>query len=369
MKKRNSNFELMRIISMFLIVLWHVIIHGHTLDNSYNGHITILLKLIEFIIIIHVNSFVILSGYYQSKSKFRFSKLLSLIIQVIFYSSIIYLIGAKLNIIEFNTNAFINTLLPSTINDYWFIKAYIALYILSDIINLTINAMDQKTYKNVLTLLFILFSTLPFLTGQRFFDNNGSTFYNFIFLYMIGGYISKYGIKKLDSFSQKKYYLVLTFIFLSMAILNFIIIELCTRGINVNPIINDISYKILCTKLTFTPPMVVIQSICYLLVFKNLNLKSKLINYISSCTFGIYLFHDNHCWIRQNIYVFFKIDNGSFSSYSIFIKILIVAIIIFIIGVIIETLRKLIFKLFLKIKPVEKLCKKIQELDYLLKIK
>jgi len=32
MKERKSNFELMRIISMFLIVLWHVIVHSGILS-------------------------------------------------------------------------------------------------------------------------------------------------------------------------------------------------------------------------------------------------------------------------------------------------------------------------------------------------
>ena len=34
--KRNSNFELMRIVSMAFIVLWHIIMHGNVLSNCTN---------------------------------------------------------------------------------------------------------------------------------------------------------------------------------------------------------------------------------------------------------------------------------------------------------------------------------------------
>ena len=69
--KRNSNFELMRIVSMFFVVLWHIILHGNVINNCANPTIKILLQIIMFCIIIHVNSFVLLSGYFQSKSEFK----------------------------------------------------------------------------------------------------------------------------------------------------------------------------------------------------------------------------------------------------------------------------------------------------------
>ena len=40
---RESNFELLRIVSMFFIILYHIIIHGHAIDNSINAVVTIIL--------------------------------------------------------------------------------------------------------------------------------------------------------------------------------------------------------------------------------------------------------------------------------------------------------------------------------------
>ena len=54
-KTRESNFELMRIISMFMIVLWHVIIHGRLLGSS-TGLTNLIYNLLLCVFIVHVNS-------------------------------------------------------------------------------------------------------------------------------------------------------------------------------------------------------------------------------------------------------------------------------------------------------------------------
>ena len=78
-KERNSSYELMRIVSMFLIVLYHVILHGKMIENCENAGLKILLELIKFFTLVHVNSFILVTGYFQINSKFNQKKLWSLI--------------------------------------------------------------------------------------------------------------------------------------------------------------------------------------------------------------------------------------------------------------------------------------------------
>ena len=109
---RESNFELMRIVSMILIIIWHIILHGHMIENSRNYAIRTYLSMIQYLIVIHVNSFVILSGYFQSKSRFKLSKLLSLILEVIMYSFVILIVGIKLGFVkEYNIITIISQLI------------------------------------------------------------------------------------------------------------------------------------------------------------------------------------------------------------------------------------------------------------------
>ena len=185
-KDRNSNFELMRIVSMIFIILGHIIMQGNMITNCTNQSIKLILRFLEYIVLVHVNSFVILSGYFQSKSNFRLSKFLALLLQVIFYSTLILIVGEKIGLVTNLTIVdYVESLSLSSVDGYWFMKAYIVVYLLSDIINKFINSLDRKSYKQTLIVLFIIFSISSYLTGDKFFENNGYNFYNFIFIFFI----------------------------------------------------------------------------------------------------------------------------------------------------------------------------------------
>ena len=59
-KIRQSNFELMRIISMILIIMWHLIFHGGLLETNPTK-INIILELFILIGAVHVNSFILVT--------------------------------------------------------------------------------------------------------------------------------------------------------------------------------------------------------------------------------------------------------------------------------------------------------------------
>ena len=61
-KVRQSNFELMRLISMFFIVLYHmIIITGGDLIHHTSGMTNVILDFISLFIIVHVNSFILIT--------------------------------------------------------------------------------------------------------------------------------------------------------------------------------------------------------------------------------------------------------------------------------------------------------------------
>ena len=85
------------------------------------------------------------------------------------------------------------------------------------------------------------------------------------------------------------------------------------------------------------------------LVFEKINIKSKFINKISALSLGVYIFHEN-MYIRTRIYKLFKIDNGNIYSLRFILYIFFIALVIFIIGIIIDYLRKVIFDFISKRK-------------------
>ena len=364
MKKiRNSNFELMRITSMFLIVIWHIIMHGNVLENCANPAIKIMLEMILFLIIIHVNSFVLLTGYFQSESKFKLSKALKIIFQVIFYSVLILCVSIKLGWVKnYTIVTFFNNITLKSLSNYWFINMYLIMYVFSDFINKFINRLDKDEYNKFLIIGFILLSIIPFITGYKILHNDGYTFFNFIYLYMIGGYLKKYPLKKTYHFKKMSvngYRILLLFSFFMLAIFNYLINHFAIEINGMSSVFSEIATRISASYLHYATPFVIIQTILYFEFFKTLNIKNKIINKISSCMFGIYLIHDNII-VRNHIYKILKIDNGLFYGHSIFIRILLVALIIFISCLMIELIRIIISKLILKTKPVKILKEKFK---------
>ena len=344
-KIRNSNFELMRIVSMLLIVVWHVIIHGNVIVNCMTPAIKIVLQILLFLIIVHVNSFIILSGYFQSKSAVKVSKIIKLLLQVIFYSILILIISIRVGWIEnYTIVTIINNIGITSLNNYWFIKMYLIMYIFSDYINKFIDRLSRKEYKNFIMICFVMLSVIPFLTGHRVIENNGYTFFNFIFIYMIGGYLRRYPLKETYHFknmSLNGYRIFLICGFLLFGFSNFLLNYFATQVNGASSLLNEFSVRISATYLNYSTPFVIIQTILYFEFFKTLTCKMHWANKVSGLMFGIYLLHDNEI-VRSHLYKIIKIDNGLFEGYTIFLKIILASLSIFLVCLCIEWIRKII---------------------------
>ena len=72
---RDSNYELMRIISMLMIVIWHILLHG-LVDVQSTGMLSFVIYFLEAILVVHVNSYMLVTGYYQCKKEFKSKKLI-----------------------------------------------------------------------------------------------------------------------------------------------------------------------------------------------------------------------------------------------------------------------------------------------------
>lgn len=356
---RKSNFELMRIISMFFIIVCHVIDSGNLINNCRNSTLIIIFEMFMFLTRVHVNSFMLLSGYFQSKSKFKIKKLFKMVLQVWFYLIIFFLIALKFNLIkEINAMTILKLFLPSSINDYWFIASYIVTYIFSDYINIFINRMTRLEHKTFIILGFMILSVLPYLSGLKFLDNTGFNFFHFIYLYIVGSYLRIYPIKNTYHFKRMKrkdYIVLMLSVFISMFMLNYLMNIFANRISGANSIFNYISNNILLTKYCYSNPITIIQTIAYFEIFNSLNFKNKIINFVSGNVLGIYLFHEN-IYVRENIYKILKVDTGIYISYKKIFYFIFAVLIIFVIGFIIEYIRKkfeiLFTYLFLKLKKV-----------------
>lgn len=172
-KKRELNFELLRIISMFLIVMYHFSDWGGVININDNIPNKIVGCFLNIFGNLGVNLFVLISGYFLINSKFKFKKLLRLIAEVFFYSVILYVVCICLKITTFSIKEFIKVIFPISYNMYWFATTYIGLYLISPFINKLLNTISRKEHKKLMYLLIILVSIIPtILIGAPFISSN-----------------------------------------------------------------------------------------------------------------------------------------------------------------------------------------------------
>ena len=362
LKLRQSNFELMRIISMFMIVVWHVILNGVGL-KVVSDNLALLFDIIRALFVIHVNSFVLITGYFQSTSKFHYKKVLSLVGMSWFYRivAIIIVLAFSLTTLS-NLDIIKNAFVLPLGHEHWFIHYYILLYMISPFLNKFIERTNQMELKRlVLTLVFIN-CFLPYLTNQGFFNTSfGFSLYHFITLYFIGAYFRRYPIKESYHFknmSIKQFRLLLIVAFFSCAFVSLSIQYLgkyiCSISNGLGTIMYDIGAAMQTHAGSYDYPIVIIQSCAYLLLFSTFSFKNKFINWLSTLMIGVYLIHESEL-LKPYVYKLFSFFVEKYSPIEIILQTVVVACIIFVCSIIIEFFRKKAMMLIgLLIKKVKK---------------
>lgn len=150
MKKRDSKFELLRIISMLFIILSHYSLKTNW--GEYKG--TWGTDFYQPFGQIGVDLFVMISGYFLSMRYENLQKMLSkdvrLWFKVLFYSWLLLVIIFLISPSSIGHYELLLSIFPVTLNQYWFITSFMILMLLVPMLNDFIK-------KSTLSELFILF--------------------------------------------------------------------------------------------------------------------------------------------------------------------------------------------------------------------
>lgn len=269
---RCSNLELLRIVSMLLVLLIHFVPH-HCIPSpeslSSETGTTIINLCLKSLSFICVNCFILISGYFGIRWKIK--SFLNLLFQILFW--IFFGVGiAYLLDIGFEGNT--TEALIGFINARWFIPAYLALYIIAPVLNaFTENCSSTELLRYLL--IFYLFSTIfgYFLLSSEF--NEGMSLISLIGIYLTGAYLKR-DDSVFKQFNAKTS--LLSYFLCGLALL---IASLCLYSIGINKSIYG-----------YLNPVVIMQSVFLFLFFKNLKISfNPVINFIAASAFSIYLFH------------------------------------------------------------------------------
>lgn len=347
-KKRQSNFELLRIISMFLIVLGHVTWQTHF---SFPINSPIKNTAIQSLWIggeFGVWLFMLISAYFLSKTSFKKKRFFSTWKLTIFYSGAIYLFLLLTKNINFSFGGFIKSFFPVIMGSYWFVTSYLVVYLLSPFLNLLIDKLNKKRYQQLICLLGVVFLIVPniFRNVSVSTENvdGGGTVFILIIIYLIGGYFRKYS----EDFTKRymKRYVTWFIISLLMMIVSIYVINLFKNN-SIGLFNHYRSYGLF---LKVSSPFQAVCACSFFLIFKNINIKTnKLINFVASSTFAIYLIHTQVILFPILWGKIICLQRYEGSKYIIAIEV-IVALIVFITCLFIDIVRRFVMKLIMRFK-------------------
>lgn len=357
---RESNIELMRIISMFMIVMWHLLGYSDGSLAHATPSLKILLTLIQFLLIVHVNSFILATGYFQCDTKFKLKKAIYLILLVWFYKVVSFLVMWHFFHLELSTLDILKNISPINYQDYWFLSIYILLYFISPILNKIILTVNKREFLSSIIILFFIVSILASFTGDIAFDNHsGYSLANFILLYFIGAFLKHHPLDKKNKILSKNLkQLIYISSFILIAIFNLFSYYFSNSIKGLNPITDYISYLILKSIYSYGNPFIILQSIIYFKFFTTLSIKSKVINFIAGTTLGVYLIHTNKL-LRSYLYQYFGYTHHMTNSINTLVFLLLGSALLFILCSILDVIRQLIFRFISNRKLFKKLEEKV----------
>lgn len=339
---------------MLLIILMHSIIHTGVLEASSKAGIGtfVLVRFLYMLTQISVNCYVMLSGYFLVRSRFRLKKIVEIWMEVAFYSFAIKLIFMLTGQIPLSAVALASCFFPILTGRYWFITIYIGLYLLSPFLNIAIRAMDKRTHGLLILTLGLLFSAWssihPSFAGMNSGGGWGLTW--FVVLYLTAAWFSLYYTPK----GKSKGKLLMWF-----GIAAFVTVLFCIPGRRI-----QLVRSIVGTWYQYNSLPVYLSTTLAFAVFLNLRIRKEklgyLITWIAPATLGVYLIHDHanlSPWLWKELNLPPKMDSPVFG-----LMLLGCTIAIFLVCILLDKLRKATVGQLERAPFISSICEKAETL-------
>lgn len=292
-KKRMANYELLRCVAMMMVIVLHYLGKGGLLPDLTGESLGMRgtsAWLLEGLCIVAVNVYMFISGYFLCTSCFKPSRLLRLLGQVWVYSVFFGMLGALTGVVAetpVDVHYFLTLLFPVSMEHYWFMTAYIFLYLLLPFVGMAVRAMTKSQLRlaagALLTAFCLLKSVLPVRLET---DGKGYDCLWYLCVFVAAAYIRRFGLP----FLEKKGRGLL--LYLGGSLLAFggtMLLRLfCLKTGSLERMVG------MCMEYNHVLPF--LAALGLFGAFGRLRISDKIapvINKIGPCTLGVYLLHEN----------------------------------------------------------------------------
>lgn len=319
--KRDANIELLRIVSMILIIAGHLVEQNNVIEKI-NGISLFTALLLGSAYRIAVNIFLLIGVWFMVNKEFSARRIIVLYGEVWFYG--IFLTG----IVIFGGGdltplGILRVVFPFSLRGAWFASSYIALLLIAPFLKLIIDGLKKDIAFKFIFVLFCLICVMDFFNKCQDHWIDNLAWFSFIYL-AVGIY------KKFCCGDKLKYhYRIIGLIGLLCYIFMVIMIYMCCKrqgavwkGIYsiFNRGVFDIKSlpNILCAVSLFV-------------YFKNINIRYGInkINFCAKHAFSVYIIHQTGTFIRYMWDRIFRCTEWIQSPYFIFFYIITVNVIYF----------------------------------------
>ena len=278
-KVRNSSVELLRIVAMVFIVMSHYCVHNgmdrNEITFGFNNALLSWGALGNLGVII----FVMITGFFMCRSKLKLQSVFRTAFATWFYSVVLFAVAMLSDSNSVSVKTAIKSFLPISSSHYWFVSAYFALLLFVPFINKLISVLTRRQFFAVNCIMVIMWAVLPTFTDKTFYSNELTAF---VMYYMLGAYISIYP----DAFFAKKSgCAVMAAGSLAAAMLQ-----------SAATLFGESAVPLFVRELNWysrSSLFMIIAAVSMLAFFSKLCISNRFINTLASCTFGVYLIHEN----------------------------------------------------------------------------
>ncbi len=332
--ERQSNMELLRLVAMMMILVMHMDYGAFglpTAESVEQAPMTTFGRIfVEHLCLVAVNVYVLISGWFGIRP--RMKSFVRLMLQVAMYSIIITGAFLLLGKTTFKIGYVTDMLIIG--KQYWFVVSYLLLYLVSPILNTFVEHSSKREFQWMLLVFFGFQFVYSWIFGLEEFAGGYSAL-SFMGLYLLARYVKIYendndnerrrtkdenennhpdGIASrftalragskvqvpsfknpfksfksltrftlhVSRFSFSK--LLALYLFIAAITALFVFLAYDWKGDSFGDACAGIFAH-------YNSPFIVVSSLLVLLMFSKLHVQSKVINYLSSSAFAVYLIH------------------------------------------------------------------------------
>ncbi len=287
--KRLSNFELLRVLAMFMVLALHVNFKSLGEPTSADiaaSPLNVWMRIgCEMACIVAVDVFVFISGWFGIRASVKgFCRFL--------FTCLFFYVGVNVVMWICGLQSWQDENLHTIFDKFefgWFVKAYMLLYVLSPILNAFVATASRRTQARVLIGFFGIQTFFGWMTASAEYFTQGYSPLSFIGLYLLARYVAVFH-PTWSNGSAKSF------------LTAYVVVTALQTIVGLGSLKCD--FHVIDRLIWYNNPLVIVASLCLLLCFREMHFQSRLVNWLAGSCFAVYLLHTHAAlfgWYRQAV--------------------------------------------------------------------